>query len=290
MNTFKGPMITEGPTGERLLRPENDYAITTPYKIDENTLLVAAGKRPPVNPKSSWKSEDKNYDLWAAVDHGLCYMDVKTGELTPIYNDPATADFEARPLQPRKIPPIGIESPLTREDAFTGRMLCNSIYNTRQSYVKQRGKYIRVNEGIPTIVRHNTHNAGLAWRNHGGAIGRIWGTVPVAADGSFSLELPADRLFHFQVLDADFKVVGNEFVWQYTRPSENKSCVGCHEAPGSAPSSAAFPQAQRQAPLQLMPQRDDVQYHAKMWFKGWGPDEREERMRTANAINILGRY
>lgn len=290
MNTFKGPMIVAGPTRERLLRPKNDYAIATPIKIDDQTLLCSAGKRPPVNPKSAYKNEDKNYDIWAPVDHGLHYMDVNTGKLTLIYNDPETAEFEARALQPHTIPPVGLDLPMTRDDAFTGRMMCNSIYNTRQTYVKQRGKYIRVNEGIPTIVRHNTHNSGIAWRNHGGAVGRIWGTVPVAADGSFALSLPADRLFHFQVLDADFRVVGNEFIWQYTRPSENKSCVGCHEAPGATPDSMKFPLAHRQAPLQLLPQSDDVRYHAKMWFKGWGPDEREERMRVANGINIHGRY
>ncbi len=290
MNTFKGPMIVEGPTKERMLMKNNDYSIATPYKIDDNTLLCSAGKRPPINKKSGFAKEDKKLDLWAPVDHGLNFLNIETGEFTPIYNDPTTSEFEARPLQPRKIPPIAMESPLTREDAFTGKMFCNSIYNTRQTYVKQRGKYVRVNEGIPTIARHNTHNAGVAWRNHGGAIGRIWGTFPVAADGSFAVELPADRLFHFQVLDADFRVVGNEFIWQYARPSENRSCVGCHEEPGAAPNSTTFPIAHRQAPIKVMPYANDVQYHAKMWFKGWGPDEREERMRTANAINILGRY
>jgi hypothetical protein len=148
----------------------------------------------------------------------------------------------------------------------------------------------RAVEGIPTIARHQTHaNGGIAWRNHGGAIGRVFGTVPLAADGSFALELPSDRLFHLQVLDSDRRVMGNELIWQYVRPKEIKGCVGCHENPDDAPAISTFPLAQKMPPVKCFPYGDEMQYRAKMWFKGWAPDEREERMRTVNSINIIGR-
>ena len=299
VNTFRGPMIAgPGRNKETFLNPENSWAVTTPYRISEKTLLVAAGRRPVVEADTKLSSKQRkagmkhgDVDLYGSADHGLYWMDVKTGELTLIYNDPDQSDFEARPLQPRPVPPILPTSPLTRSRAFSGTLYCSSAFITQDPYVKERGKYIRVIEGIPTIARHQTHmNGGVAWRNHGGAVSRVFGTVPLAADGSFSLELPSDRLFHLQVLDSDRRVMGNELIWQYVRPKEIKGCVGCHESPDDAPSMpSAFPQAQKEAPVVCFPNGDEIQYHAKMWFKGWAPDEREERMRTVNSANILGR-
>lgn len=302
VNTFKGPMIAgPGRNKETFLNPENEWAITTPYKIDDTTLLVAAGERPLITTNSllykrALKREKDppklgSVDYFASVDHGLYWMNIETGKKTLIYNDPEMADFEARPLQPRNVPPILPTSPLTRSRAFSGSLYCSSAFITQDPHVKERGKYIRVVEGIPTITRHQSHmNGGIAWRNHGGAVGRVLGTVPLAADGSFSLELPSDRLFHCQILDSDRRVVGNELIWQYVRPKEIKGCVGCHENPDGAPSMpSAFPLAQQSAPVKCFPHGDEMQYHAKMWFKGWAPDEREERMRTVNSVNIFGR-
>jgi HEAT repeat protein len=293
LNTFKGPMLAgPGRIRETFLNPESRWAITTPYKVDASTLLVAAGERPLRTEDHPKKKQLKAgmIDFFESVDHGLYWMDVKTGQLTLVYNDPDHADFEARPLQPRKVPPILSAGLYTRSRAFSGTLYCSSAFVTQDPFVKERGKYIRVIEGIPTIARHQTHtDGGIAWRNHGGAVGRVLGTVPLAADGSFSLELPADHLYHLQVLDADRRVMGNELIWQYVRPKEIKGCVGCHENPETTPSPSAFPLAQRMPPVKCLPHGNEMQYRAKMWFKGWAPDEREERMRTVNSINVIGR-
>jgi hypothetical protein len=133
-------------------------------------------------------------------------------------------------------------------------------------------------------------NDGVAWRNHGGATGRVLGTVPLASDGSFALEVPADHLFHLQVLDSDKRVLANELIWQYARPGEQKGCIGCHQKPDTSPSMHRnFPSALRLPAVKCLPYGNEIRYRAKVWFKGWVPDEREERMRTVNSINILGR-
>jgi hypothetical protein len=292
LNTFAGPMIAgPGRNRETFLNPDNTWAVTTPYKLSADTLLVAAGKRPLLTEDDRRRHLKAGQpDLYGSVDHGLYWMDVKTGERTLIYNDPETADFEARPLRAHRVPPILPDSPLTRSRAFSGTVYCSSAFITQDPHVKERGKYIRAIEGIPTVTRHQTHaDGGVAWRNHGGAIGRVFGTVPLAADGSFSLELPSDRLFHLQVLDSDRRVLGNELIWQYVRPKEIKGCVGCHENPDDAPSTAGFPLAQTVDPVPCLPHGNEMLYRAKMWFKGWAPDEREERMRTVNSVNIIGR-
>ena len=112
--------------------------------------------------------------------------------------------------------------------------------------------------------------------------------LTLAADGSFFVEVPADRLLHFQVLDSDRRVVGNQLTWIYARPGETRSCVGCHERrhttpPPSRPLAASYP------PITLLPSDDDFNYRAKAWFKGHLPAEIEERTRTVRAVNLLGR-
>jgi len=282
INSFSGPMIVgPGRNQERILQADDSMAITTPFPVSETTLLCAAGRRPS-------RGRGK-YDFWKPVNHGLHWMDIKTGKLTLIYDDPKTSEFEARPLKPRPVPPIRAAASTTRKDAYTGRLYCASIFNTQETDVKARGRYVRIVEGLPMVARHSTHsNAGIAWMNHGGAMARILGVLPVAPDGSFSVELPADRLFHIQVLDADGYVVANEMNWQYVRPSETKGCVGCHEKPDTTPRPMPFASALKTPPVRCLPVGGEMRYRAKNWFK-WFNDEGEERKRTVNSINIMGR-
>jgi HEAT repeat protein len=294
INSFEGPMLVgPGRHRERMLQPDNTMAITTPYPINHKTLLVSAGKRP-------WRKKDgqfvldrkgrKQRDINAAVDHGLYWMDVETGELTPIFNRPETNEFEARPLAPRYVPPVIPESPRARAGEYTATLYCQSVFNTQHEEVRRRGKYVRIAEALPSVQRHQTHRQGTVWKNHGGATGRVWATLPLAADGSFHVEVPADRMFHIQVLDSDKRVVGNELIWQYARPGETKGCFGCHDTPDrTPPARRPFPGAARVAPLSALPRGDDLRYRAKMWWKGTAPWPREERMRTVNAVDLLGR-
>ncbi len=158
----------------------------------------------------------------------------------------------------------------------------------------ERGKLVRVIEGTPVTGRHRTHKARgeNAWRNHTGTLARVLGTAPLSADGSFYVEVPPDRLIHFQILDSDRRVVGNQLVWMYGRPGEMRSCVGCHEAADTTPVVArpGYPQAAGTDPVSCLPHGDEFTYRAKFWNKGVLPDEGEERTRTVRAVNLMGRY
>ena len=142
------------------------------------------------------------------------------------------------------------------------------------------------------MARHHTHRSrlGEAWKNHTGTQGRILGTVPLRADGSFYVEVPADRFLHVQVLDADRRVVGNQQIWMYTRPGETRSCVGCHEPPDTTAGPRGFVPTARQTPVPCLPTGGEFTYRAKMWNKGVLPDEGEQRTRTVHAVNLIGRY
>ncbi|HUX44465.1 MAG TPA: hypothetical protein VMV57_06915 [Terracidiphilus sp.] len=60
------------------------------------------------------------------------------------------------------------------------------------------------------------------------------GTAPVAADGSFFVQVPGDRPIRFALLDARGKVVRRERGWFWIRAGEQRICTGCHTGPERA--------------------------------------------------------
>jgi len=258
---------------ETIITPENEtWAYTTPFPLPDGRVLCAA------TPKVL---EHERIDL------GLYLLDPATQKLELLYNDPATADFEPRPVLPRPAPrkqPIG-----TDPEAYTGRFVCASVFTTQEKDVVERGRLIRLVEGMPAVGRHSTHtNLWPIWKNHHGLHARVLGTVPLAPDGSFNVEVPADRMVHFQVLDSDRRVIGNQLTWIYPRAGESRSCIGCHENPHTAPGNT-LPLALGYRPVEFLPNGDEFTYRAKAWMKGYLPPEVEERMRTVRSINLLGR-
>ncbi len=81
------------------------------------------------------------------------------------------------------------------------------------------------------------------------------GTVPLAPDGSFAVEVPAETGIAFQAVDAEGRSELNEMSWISVRPGERRGCVGCHQPRTATPTQArAFPQAARVPPLRLVGQ------------------------------------
>jgi hypothetical protein len=60
------------------------------------------------------------------------------------------------------------------------------------------------------------------------------GTAPVAADGSFFVQTPADRPIRFALLNAKGMVVRQEHGWFWIRSGEQRICTGCHTGPERA--------------------------------------------------------
>jgi HEAT repeat protein len=287
LNSFDGPFVI-GPRKheQELLFPDPRMAITTPYPMDQKTLLVAAGERPDKKDKKGINTIDRE----ALVDHGLYLLDLKTKQLKLIYNDPKTADFEARPLITRTCPPV-IPEQSREADSFVARMDCQSVFRARNPLVRERARYVRVAEGLPIVTRYQSHySGGIAWKQHGGAVARILGTVPLAPDGSFALEVPADRLIHVQALDSNWHIMDDQLIWMHLRPDENRGCMGCHEEPDVSPrATGGYMQAASQPPIPCLPHPDNFRYRGKIWFKGYVRRHDEERMRTVNSTTLLGR-
>jgi hypothetical protein len=176
----------------------------------------------------------------------------------------------------------------------TGPAFSASARLSQDAATRERGRLVRLIEGQPVVSRHHTHTSltGEAWKNHTGTHARVLGTVPLADDGSFFVEVPADQLIHCQILDSDRRVVGNQLIWMTARPGETRSCSGCHEAPDTASSGPGgrIPQAARMAPVSCLPTGGEFSYRAKAWQKGDLLHQTEERTRTARAVNLLGRH
>jgi hypothetical protein len=63
----------------------------------------------------------------------------------------------------------------------------------------------------------------------------LLGTVPVEADGSAYFRAPARKPLYFQAVDASGRAVQGMRTIVYLQPGERRSCVGCHEPPGTVP-------------------------------------------------------
>lgn len=277
----QGGLTLVGPNryAEQIITPDNKTrSYTTPFPLPDGRILCA----------STLKTPDRT-----KVDLGIYVYDPQSKKLTLLYNDPSAADFEARPIVARPRPPIlaGKE----RHHGYSGHFVCASVYKSQEKDVAARGRLIRLVEGVPVVARHSTQtNLHEVWKNHGGTFARVLGTAPLAPDGSFFAEVPADRLLHFQVLDSNRRVLGNQLTWINVRADETKSCVGCHEIPNTAPSNDRLlvnnrPLAMRLGPLNFLPKGDEFKYRAKAWFKGSLPPEIELRTRTVRAVNLLAR-
>ncbi len=282
-------LLGPGRVRETFVPHDKQMAVTSPFPLGNGKILCAATPKRPGAAKINVSPRKASYG--SRPDLGLYLLDAATGKLTLLYNDPATAEFEARPIVARKPPTALAESDAARGRGFTGTVFCSSAMISRIPEVRQRGRFVRVVEGQPPVTRHHTHTskAGPAWKNHTGTHARVLGTAPLAADGSFALEVPADRLIHLQVLDSDRRVVGNQLIWMYVRPGETRSCIGCHEPPDGTTLPTARPRAMAVTPVPCLPADGQFSYRAKFWNKGTLSDEGEERTRTVRAVNLIGR-
>jgi hypothetical protein len=144
---------------------------------------------------------------------GLHLFD-ESGTSTPIEAPAGLHAIEPAIVRPRMAPkefPSALVSTRT-----AGTLLCLDARESREP----------IAEPVKT-VRVYTRDAA------GGAL--LLGRQEVAADGSFYIEVPADRPLRIELLDAVGRTVRAEHGWFWMRPSEQRICVGCHTGPERAP-------------------------------------------------------
>jgi len=79
----------------------------------------------------------------------------------------------------------------------------------------------------------------------------IIGETAVMADGSFYIELAADRPVRFQSLDENGDILRGPSSWMWVRPNERRGCVGCHQDREITPENVV-PIAIEKAPIAMI--------------------------------------
>lgn len=226
-----------------------------PYPLSDKFFLVSC------NPDQRYNDENA-YDI---------YLLDTFGNRVPIYDDPEFSCWQPMPLRPRNVPPIlpiqnrGPEEPTKGATLFVG-----DIYRGLDGVEPGTIKYLRVMEQIPKPwaaeidpLRGQDRGAD----GFGGHIAvsynaHIWiavllGIVPVEADGSVCLEVPAGKNLFFQALDEDFMQVQRMRTFINLEPGETRSCIGCHEHRTQAPPTRLVA-AMHQIPAKLGAQPGEV--------------------------------
>jgi hypothetical protein len=203
-----------------------------PYPLSDKLFLVTC------NPDRPWN------DVSAYAIHLLD----ESGNRIEIYRDPEMSCWEPRPLRPRPVPPV-LPSALKTSDPSgpgLGTLVLNDIYQGQLGVKRGTVKYLRVMEQVPRPwAARRFWEGGMRdgiYQEHApvskdGALGLkvLRGIVPVEADGSAHFTVPANRNIYFQALDEDYMEVQRMRTYVNLRPTESRSCVGCHEQRETAP-------------------------------------------------------
>jgi hypothetical protein len=186
-----------------------------------------------------------------SVDYGIYVMNKDGNNVQLVYNDPDYNEYDPVVVLPREKQPGGVPQVIPMDPGVaaalasgqtTGMFFDGNVYDrattdgqTRPSasFVNDDGttgqaRYLRVLEAVPLPRNGN---------NRGGPIGqtsfekqRVVGYAPVRSDGSFAVEVPANRSLHMQTLDQYGMMLVNQLTWVQVMPGEKRLCTGCHDS------------------------------------------------------------
>ncbi len=223
----------DGPDDQGVVQsiaPGDNYR--DPYALDEGHFLAADG------PELDFLTPD---GVKGALYH-----------LTDAQMNAGMWLHEPRPLVPRPREPV--IQPRVDLAKATGRLLLLNVYQGRNMTGVKPGDIAKllVMETLPKPINYT---GGMDPITYGGSftLERVVGTVPVAADGSAYMELPALRSVFFVALDKDDNTVKRMQSFTTVEPGEFTSCSGCHEQRTEAPSPHLPALAQRQPPTAPTP-------------------------------------
>ena len=172
-----------------------------------------------------------------------------------IYRDPELSAFEPIPVRPRPTPAV-IPARERDEKQATGEFFVTDVYQGLTGIERGEVKYLRVAEDIPKPVSAPHAGFGIQYPgiSNGGhlALKRVWGTVPVEADGSAYFRVPADKAIYFVALDKDFLEVQRMRSFTSVSPGQRFGCIGCHEPKYTAP-TIVDATAVRRSPSDITP-------------------------------------
>jgi hypothetical protein len=206
-----------------------DVRYEDPYPLSETAFLVS----------KSIRLEKKQSHHPSSEKMGIYLLDLEGNEIL-IHEDAMQSCFDPMPLAPRKRPR---EIPTARRfDASPGNFYVQDVYEGTHMTSVERGtvKYLRIVESPEkrtytdaAWLGQGQQAPGVNW--HSFETKRIFGTVPVEADGSANFLVPPGKFLYFQLLDEDGKMVQSMRSGVIIHAGETNGCIGCHEDRLSAP-------------------------------------------------------
>jgi Tol biopolymer transport system component len=181
---------------------------------------------------------------------GIYRLDPATGAREKAFEDPAWHSVAAKLVAPRPVPDA--RSSVVREDDKLGTLytLDVSLQAAGEELVKGAARTLRVVEGVPASAERP-------------AAKRLLGDVPLAEDGSYQVQIPANTPVQLQLLDADGRALRTS-TWLWVRNHDAQGCLGCHEDPERTPPNRFIKALSAPAPVLNPPleQRQPLADHA----------------------------
>ncbi len=153
-----------------------------------------------------------------SAGYELVLMEPETGRIIEtVHRSEGVHVLDAQEITPRPVVPGRSTVVDTRKT--TGVFFCISSHITDRPSLTHLGiggaKRLRVLESQSDRHPPRAH--------------RILGEAPIEADGSFHIEVPAQRPLRFLLLDDEGTVLGEQKSWTWVMPREWRGCIGCHE-------------------------------------------------------------
>ncbi len=205
-------------------------------------------------------------DLFLVARHRDIAVMNANGEYSVVYTEPAAEKdvdlmvHEPRPISRREREMIVPDR--TDWSRKTGTLILSDVTRGRNMAGVKPGdiRSLLVLEVLPKPVNFVgvQFPVSISYKQWGTYfIYRILGTVPVEADGSAAMEIPALRSVFFVALDKNGRSVKRMHSFTNVMPGEIQSCVGCHEPRTQTPKNGEMSEllATRRPPSR--PQRPD---------------------------------
>lgn len=215
----------------------------------------------------------------------IAVIDPRDNRVVPIYECEEGSVHSPVYLGPRPRPPVlasQVDSARSGHPAATGFLHCHNIRFTRKTKAGwDQVRAVRVLAAVGLTTR-SSHSHIV----HAGHETVELGTVPLAPDGSFFVEVPADMPLALQAVDAEGRSELNEMSWIYVRPGERRTCLGCHHVRNATPPlGTADSQALRARPLRLLGQGQPHRFRGNNAGVTGMMDLQFERFREVASLN-----
>ncbi len=284
---LSGPGITVGRPGypARMLK---HFSITAGdvASLPDGRLLCTKGEKHRTTITRKGKKQAVNeieyrkvcvLDPDAAPPSLTIIHELKAGALhSPVY----VGSREKPPLVPHTVNRARVV-----ETAPTGVLYCQNARFTRQTtagWKHVRAIRVIAAEGLTVRSSHS-------YIVHAGNETIELGTVPLAPDGSFAVEVPANTPVALQAVGAEGRSELNEMSWIYLRPGERRGCVGCHHPRQSAPLTTGRKiQAMNAPPLKLLGRGDPHRFRGNNAAVTGLMELQFDRYRETAALNRYG--